>query len=77
MKHRHTYSDHAPPKAVGTTRDPVCGMLVDPHTIQHKSEHSGRSWFFYSAGCREEFLAEPERFIEAGALSQALRRHCP
>jgi len=41
----------------------VCGMTVDPATAKHHTEHAGHSYFFCSARCREEFTAEPARYI--------------
>jgi uncharacterized membrane protein YraQ (UPF0718 family)/YHS domain-containing protein len=41
--------------------DPVCGMRVDRHTTEHSATVGGRRFFFCSAHCRAEFLAEPER----------------
>ncbi|MCZ7529378.1 MAG: heavy metal translocating P-type ATPase [Acidimicrobiia bacterium] len=43
--------------------DPVCGMTVDPTTGIH-AHHDGRDHFFCSEGCRDAFVAEPERFVE-------------
>lgn len=41
--------------------DPVCGMAVD--TISpHRIDRNGRTWWFCSAHCRQEFDATPERF---------------
>ena len=37
-----------------TAIDPVCGMTVDPHTTPHRAEHHGRTYYFCSAGCREQ-----------------------
>ena len=48
-------------------KDPVCGMIVDPHTAQHKAEHAGRPYYFCSAGCRAKFLAEPESYLDPAA----------
>lgn len=45
-------------------RDPVCGMTVDPATARHKAEYRGETVFFCSAGCRETFVADPERFLQ-------------
>jgi YHS domain-containing protein len=42
--------------------DPVCGMRVDRQLAQHRADHIGRSYFFCSAGCRDEFQAAPERY---------------
>jgi len=41
----------------------VCGMTVDPATAKHHTEHAGHSYFFCSARCREEFTAEPARYV--------------
>lgn len=52
---------HAPPPALPApqppSRDPICGMLVDPATARHTAEVDGRQWYFCSAGCRSKFLA--------------------
>ena len=49
--------------AAGTARDPVCGMTVDPHNARHRAEHDGRPYYFCSAGCREKFMADPDRYL--------------
>ena len=49
--------------ATGTARDPVCGMAVDPHDARHRADHEGRPYHFCSAGCREKFMADPERYL--------------
>ena len=40
-------------------------MTVDPHAGKPTAEHAGRVFHFCGASCREKFLAQPERFIEA------------
>ncbi|MEQ8802365.1 MAG: YHS domain-containing protein, partial [Haliea sp.] len=45
------------------TRDPVCGMTVDPATAKHHSEHKGQTWYFCAARCREKFEADPEQYL--------------
>ncbi len=42
--------------------DPVCGMTVAVETARHRAEHAGRTYYFCCGGCREQFLAAPERF---------------
>ena len=42
--------------------DPVCGMTVDPQTAKHRAEHAGHTYHFCSAGCREKFIADPQRY---------------
>lgn len=52
--------------AAGTapvTTDPVCGMDVDPAGAKHHAEHAGRTYLFCCGGCRERFLADPERYL--------------
>ncbi len=46
-----------------TARDPVCGMMVDPHTTSHHAHHEGRPFHFCSAGCRAKFVADPARHL--------------
>jgi xanthine dehydrogenase accessory factor len=48
--------------APAVARDPVCGMTVAIDGAQHRAEHQGRTVFFCCAGCRERYLAEPERY---------------
>jgi len=43
--------------------DPVCGMTVDPTTAIH-AHHDGRDRYFCSEGCRDAFVAEPDKYIE-------------
>jgi xanthine dehydrogenase accessory factor len=47
--------------------DPVCGMTVAIATAKHQAEHGGRTFYFCCAGCRQRFLAEPERYQAAAA----------
>jgi len=43
-------------------RDPVCGMMVDPSTVEFHASHDGAAYHFCSAGCRSKFLADPSRY---------------
>ena len=47
------------------TRDPVCGMAVDPAAGKPRFEHEGRVFHFCREGCRDTFAADPEAYIEA------------
>lgn len=49
-----------------TARDPVCGMSVDPHTAQHRSQHRGKTWYFCSSRCLSRFFENPEQYLDAG-----------
>ena len=46
--------------------DPICGMTVTVATARHRAEHAGRTYYFCCGGCRERFLATPERYFTAG-----------
>ncbi len=45
------------------TRDPVCGMVVDPATAKHGAEVDGVTYHFCGGGCKAKFLADPARFL--------------
>jgi P-type Cu+ transporter len=45
-------------------KDPVCGMSVDPHTAKHRAAYKGHPYYFCSAGCRDKFVADPERYLD-------------
>jgi len=43
--------------------DPICGMAVEIAGARHTAEHAGRTWYFCCGGCRERFLASPDRYL--------------
>jgi len=49
-----------------SVKDSVCGMAVDPSTATYRCEHQGRTFYFCSAHCAEEFRREPEKYVCAG-----------
>jgi Cu+-exporting ATPase len=40
------------------TKDPICGMTVDPAKALH-AERDGKTSYFCSEGCKQKFLAAP------------------
>ena len=54
-------------EAASEARDAVCGMSVRVAGAQYHAERQGREFFFCGAGCRERFLAAPERYLTVGA----------
>ncbi|MGR3745043.1 MAG: heavy metal translocating P-type ATPase [Pseudooceanicola nanhaiensis] len=56
--HVHTGTDTV-------TRDPVCGMHVDPDAGKPTAEHGGHLYHFCSQGCRDKFVAEPDAYLTA------------
>jgi len=57
--HPHPHADTA------ITRDPVCGMTVDPAAGKPAHEHGGRTFHFCNPKCREKFVSAPEDYLEA------------
>jgi xanthine dehydrogenase accessory factor len=49
--------------------DPICGMSVEIAKARHTAEHAGRAWYFCCGGCRERFLAAPEKYAAAGGAA--------
>ena len=45
------------------TRDPVCGMTVDPAKSRFTHAHAGQTYYFCCDGCRVKFQADPGRFL--------------
>lgn len=45
--------------------DPVCGMDVEPGAGVPSAEHDGTTYWFCCGGCRERFVADPERYLVA------------
>ena len=47
--------------------DPVCGMEVDENAAPATAEYDGETYYFCSEKCREEFMQNPDQFIELAA----------
>ena len=56
----------APLSNTNTTIDPVCGMTVNPATAKHSHVHGDATYYFCSAGCREKFAADPDKWLTRG-----------
>ena len=44
------------------TKDPVCGMQVDPTKAAGTSEYQGKSYAFCSAACKRKFDSNPQHY---------------
>jgi YHS domain-containing protein len=44
--------------------DVVCGMEVDEGTAPAKTDYEGRTYFFCSNSCKQDFLENPDRYLE-------------
>ena len=45
-----------------TAIDPVCGMEVNPKAAPAQTQYEGRTYYFCSLECKEEFEKNPQRF---------------
>ena len=43
--------------------DPVCGMSMMPEKAAGKVERENRTWYFCTDACRQQFVADPERYL--------------
>lgn len=70
--HEHHHSGHEglhdAAADTGTVKDPVCGMMVDPHTTSHRAQYEGKPYYFCSSGCQSKFMAEPEKYVVPTAV---------
>ena len=75
----HHHHDGQPQETI--TRDPVCGMTVDPNADKPSLDYQGRTFHFCCDGCRKKFEAAPESHISAKdpvcgmAVDRATARH--
>ncbi|HEX8108586.1 MAG TPA: heavy metal translocating P-type ATPase, partial [Kofleriaceae bacterium] len=54
-----------PEPTTATAKDPVCGMSVTPGKAKGGSAtHGGREYWFCNPGCKDRFLADPERYLQ-------------
>lgn len=45
--------------------DPVCNMPVDEEGAAFTTDYDGRTYYFCSEHCKEEFENDPEEYISA------------
>jgi Cu+-exporting ATPase len=67
-EHRHGDGASDGKDPAKTARDPVCGMMVDPHSAAHRSGHEGHAYYFCSAGCQSKFAADPGKYLAPADL---------
>ena len=52
-------------------RDPVCGMNIDEDRSRaqgYERQYRGKTYFFCSPECRDEFLKDPERYLKSASI---------
>lgn len=45
-------------------KDPVCGMTIEESDAAATSEHEGRTFYFCSRDCKDEFDSDPPAYTE-------------
>ncbi|HJU72122.1 MAG TPA: YHS domain-containing protein [Gemmatimonadaceae bacterium] len=61
-----------------TTRDLVCGMMVDPETAPARASFQGTTYYFCTVECRDQFESNPARYtarVSADARGDDLEKH--
>ena len=53
-----------------TASDPVCGMTVDTATAEYRSFRDGQAFYFCSAGCKQAFDKDPEKYLKGEGSGQ-------
>ena len=46
------------------TKDPVCGMQVDPNKAPATSSFKGQKYSFCGQDCKQKFDQQPERYVQ-------------
>jgi Cu+-exporting ATPase len=59
------------------TKDPVCGMTVDPRTASYFSEHAKTSYYFCCKACEEKFKADPDKYLKPRHSAQLVTMNRP
>jgi len=57
--HQHQEQKEEP---MATVTDPVCGMEIDPATAAATEEYEGKTYYFCSPACHQQFKAAPEQY---------------
>jgi Cu+-exporting ATPase len=47
-------------------KDPVCNMRIDSEDAAATSEWQGRTFYFCSTDCKEEFDSDPAAYADEG-----------
>ena len=58
-------------EAASQSKDPVCGMSVDPSTAKHRADYHGQPYYFCCGGCKAKFVANPDQYLKAAAVKAA------
>lgn len=46
------------------TKDPVCGMTLEPAKAAGQLDHAGTTYYFCSAQCQRTFQENPQKYAK-------------
>jgi YHS domain-containing protein len=58
----HGHHGHGRDKHDGEHKDPVCGMSVTAESAKAATVHGGKTYYFCSATCRDNFEKAPDQY---------------
>jgi Cu2+-exporting ATPase len=56
-------------------KDPVCGMELEPEMAYSKTDYAGRTFYFCSKQCEEEFKKSPEKYASKSGKEPEKHEH--
>ena len=68
-EHGQSAGGHQHAVSVEKSKDPVCGMTVDPAKAAASCEHEGVAYYFCSKGCLGKFRANPAQYLAKAAAA--------
>ncbi|MEQ1650686.1 MAG: HAD-IC family P-type ATPase, partial [Hyphomicrobiaceae bacterium] len=71
MERRNDHNAATPSGQALSAIDPVCGMTVEIATAKHAHNHDGHGYYFCNPRCKDRFIADPARYLDADAKAKA------
>ena len=63
-KNANAENTQAPALQLANSVDPICEMKID-NTVEDTVHYKGKVYGFCSSSCKEEFQAEPAKYVHA------------
>ena len=54
-------------KSTTDVKDPVCGMNIETATAAGRTEYKGQAYYFCGSKCKEQFVLNPETYVDKPA----------
>jgi len=56
-------------------KDLVCNMDVNEKTAKWKTDYQGKTYYFCAPGCKSEFEANPQKYVDGDSTSHSHSAH--